>query len=152
MRSWLNHTRKVKWLTVNHTHLETRKPPRLKNGNLPYRCRFTIFPLGFNFPTILIHFFYQVKSWQNRCSSECENWMSEMFPGANSIEALMILNDDKTWTMDKDKKNSPPTKSKCNLHWVPNWTVEFSVLQKALRLEFVRIWIHPFVVQHCPME
>ena len=104
MRSWLNHARKVKWLTVNHTHLETRKPRRLKNGNLPYRCRFTIFPLGFNFPTILIHFFYQVKSWQNRCSSECENWMSEMFPGANSIEALMILNEDKTWTMDKKKK------------------------------------------------
>ena len=44
----------------------------------------SVFPLGLNFPTILIYFSCQVKSWQNGRSSECESWMSEMFSGADS--------------------------------------------------------------------
>ena len=77
--------------------------------------------------------------------------MSDMLSWANSIGAVMILVDE-TWTNDKNKYCSPPTESKCNVHRVSNRTVEFSILQKTLGLEFMRFWIVPFVVQHCPME
>ena len=61
-------------------------------------------------------------------------------------------NDIRWWDMERKYKCSPPAEPKCNVHWVSNWTVELSILQKTLGFEFMRFWIYPFVVWHRPME
>ena len=74
--------------------------PRARLWNLRYHTKF-IFLLGLNFPMTFIHFFYQVKSWQNRRSSERKNWVGEMFANANSTR--MVILDIVIWTSGRNK-------------------------------------------------
>ena len=119
---------------------------------LPYPS-LSIFSLRLNYPTIFIHFFNQIKGRQNGSSSKCKNWKGDMFSRAISNKTVMTRTlDEETWTNKRRKECSPPTEPKCNVHWVSNWAVYFSILQKALGLEFARFWIVPFVVRHRPRE
>ena len=137
-RPRLDHAREFEWLTINE-HLKCKKT-KTKTWNLPNRCRFTIFPLGLNFSTIPIHFFYQVKSWQNWRNSDYEQWMSDMSSGADPTRTVMTLDDE---TLERIKWCSPPTERKPNVERIFNRIVEFSILQKAFGLKYALFWIVP---------
>ena len=106
-RPWLDHTREFEWLTINE-HLK-RKKTKTKTWNLLNHCRLRIFLLGLNFSTILIHFFNQVKSWQNGRNSDCEQWMSDTSFRANSTRMVMTLDDESQ--LGKQRNISPITMS-----------------------------------------
>ena len=153
MRPWLDLAREVEWLTVN-TYRQESPSWKLRDGTYRTAADLLYSLLGSISRPFSSTFFSKSNVDRTDAAASVRVEWAICSPG-------QILPEKKKGWRILDKWSatygllvscSPPTESKCNIHGISNWTVEFSILQEPLGFKFVRFRIVPFVVQHCPKE